>query len=75
MGTRQEPSSSTEIPGAELVQPTWRGLEVVVGMVLLILGGVLTLTGYFAIVGIPMVGFGLILLLRGFMTSSGRPTT
>lgn len=44
---------------------TGRLLALVLGGVLLIVGAILSLTGILAVIGIPMILFGLVLLIRG----------
>ena len=49
-----------------IVAGTGRLVAVILGLVFLIVGGVLTLTVVGAIVGIPFIIFGLLLMVRGF---------
>jgi len=50
---------------AGIVAGTGRLVAVILGLVFLIVGGVLTVTVVGAIVGIPFIIFGLLLMLRG----------
>jgi hypothetical protein len=50
---------------AGIVEGTGRLVAVILGLVFLIVGGILTVTVVGAIVGIPFVIFGLLLMLRG----------
>jgi hypothetical protein len=45
---------------------TGRLLAAVIGLVLMIVGAVLTATVIGAVVGIPLIGFGFLLVIRGF---------
>ena len=45
---------------------TWRATEAIIGVVLLGLGGVLTLSGILAYLGLPMMAIGVVLLLRAW---------
>jgi hypothetical protein len=49
-----------------IVAATGRLVAVILGLVFLIVGAVLTATLVGAIVGIPLIVFGLLLLVRGF---------
>jgi hypothetical protein len=49
-----------------IVKLTGRLVAVVIGLVLLILGGVLSLTVIGAIIGVPIALFGFLLIIRGF---------
>jgi hypothetical protein len=51
---------------ALILELTGRLVALVLGLILLVLGVVLSLTGIGAIIGIPMVLFGLLLIVRGF---------
>ena len=48
-----------------IVGLTGRLIAVLLGLVLLIAGVILTLTIVGAVVGIPLVGFGILLMVRG----------
>ncbi len=50
---------------AGIVEMTGRFVAILVGFVLLVVGGILTLTIVGAIVGIPLALFGISLMLRG----------
>jgi hypothetical protein len=51
---------------AGIIGVTGRLVAVVLGLALMLVGGVLTLTVIGAIVGIPLLIFGFLLVLRGF---------
>jgi len=48
-----------------IVAGTGRLVAVILGLVFLIVGGILTITVVGAIVGIPFIIFGLLLIVRG----------
>jgi hypothetical protein len=48
-----------------IVAATGRLVAVIIGLVFLIVGGILTVTVIGAIVGIPFIIFGLLLIVRG----------
>lgn len=50
---------------AWIVNLTGRLIAVILGLVFLIVGGLLTITVIGAILGIPMIVFGLLLVIRG----------
>lgn len=45
---------------------TGRLVAIVLGLVLMVVGTLLNLTGIGAIIGVPMLLFGLLLVIRGF---------
>jgi hypothetical protein len=45
---------------------TGRLIAIVLGLVLMVVGTLLNLTGIGAIIGVPMLLFGLLLVIRGF---------
>jgi hypothetical protein len=49
-----------------IVQVTGRFVAAILGLILMVVGVVLTLTIVGAIVGIPLFTFGLLLVVRGF---------
>ncbi len=50
---------------AFIFELTGRLVALVIGGVLVLAGAILSLTGVLAVVGIPMILFGLLLLIRG----------
>jgi hypothetical protein len=53
-------------PHESPAEVTWRATEAILGVALLGLGGVLTLSGILAYIGLPMMAIGVILLLRAW---------
>ncbi|MBL4938450.1 hypothetical protein JK636_22330 [Clostridium sp. YIM B02515] len=49
-----------------IVKITGRLVSVILGLVILILGGAITMTIVGAIVGVPLCIFGVMLMIRGF---------
>ncbi len=50
---------------ALFVNLTGRLLAVTIGLAFIVVGGVLSLTGIGALLGIPLLGFGFLLVIRG----------
>lgn len=50
---------------AAIIKLTGRLIAVILGLVLIIVGVVLSLTVVGAIIGIPLAGFGVLLMVRG----------
>ncbi len=50
---------------ALVVNLTGRLLAVTIGLAFIVVGGVLTLTAIGALLGIPLLGFGFLLVIRG----------
>ncbi len=51
---------------AGIINATGRLVAIILGVVLMIVGGILTLTIVGAIIGLPFVVFGFLLVIRGF---------
>jgi len=49
-----------------ILEFTGRLVAIVLGAILLILGTLISMTGIGAVIGIPMILFGLLLVVRGF---------
>jgi hypothetical protein len=60
-------------PDLGILRPTGRAVEFVLGIVLLAVGAVLSFSGFFAYIGVPLMALGLYLVVRG--TTKERPVT
>jgi uncharacterized membrane protein HdeD (DUF308 family) len=59
------PASPPESEAEHALTETVRGFLVTVGVLMIVVGGVLTLSGIFSIIGLPMLGVGIVLVIRG----------
>lgn len=51
---------------AGIIAFTGRLIAIILGVVLIIVGGILTLTVVGAVIGVPLLVFGFLLMVRGF---------